>query len=128
MADADGSNSRLLTSVDEIIAENAGSVYPTNSIEEWHPDWSPDGQQLVFISSRQGATDIYIMDIDGKIVAQLTYDSFHESNPIWTSRNEIVFVSSRNGFSQIFRMNLDGGGVRPLTVWFGQADAPAWYP
>lgn len=105
-----------------------GSRYGGGS---WHPEWSPDGRQIVFASSRDGIDDIYIMDADGSNVRRLTDTLSGNQNPIWTrDGRHIVFSSDRRSSSrqyQVFMMDTEGGNVRQLT--FGPpSDAPAWRP
>jgi hypothetical protein len=49
------------------------------------PAWSPDGTQIVFVSNRDGQTDIYIINKTGSAIYQLTNDSAIESEVDWTS-------------------------------------------
>ena len=48
------------------------------------PAWSPDGAQIIFISNRDGQTDIYIISKDGKSIYRLTNDQAIESELDWT--------------------------------------------
>ncbi|MBC8100162.1 MAG: PD40 domain-containing protein, partial [Armatimonadetes bacterium] len=100
----------------------------TGTVEDWHPDWSPDGTQLVFTSNLNGSTDIFIAQSEGSGYQQITNDYDRDSNPIWASTDEIIFVSDREGYSRIYRMNLDGTDIRPLTPKDWNTDSPAWYP
>lgn len=56
--DTDGSNSRDLSGAGEI-----GSII-----------WSPDGTHLVVARGPQGSRDVWIMDLDGNLVSQVTHD------------------------------------------------------
>jgi TolB protein len=53
---------------------------PATDIE---PSWSPDGQWIVFSSSRSGGFDLYIMRPDGSDLKRLTTDPFKDSDPSW---------------------------------------------
>jgi TolB protein len=60
--------------------------------EERYPCWSPDGRQAAFTSNRDGTYNLYVMNIDGSNVRQLT----HEKDPTVTympswSGERIVF-------------------------------------
>jgi WD40 repeat protein len=49
------------------------------------PAWSPDGSQIVFVSNRDGQTDIYIISKDGTAIYRLTNDPAIESEVHWTA-------------------------------------------
>jgi len=60
--------------------------------------FSPDGERLVFRSSRDGAFDLYLMDRDGGNVRRLTRDDARENFPVFSpSGNAIAFSSDRDG-------------------------------
>lgn len=49
-----------------------------------HPDWSPDGTKIAFMSDRDGDTfDIYVMNADGTNPTRLTDDPAHDEAPDW---------------------------------------------
>ncbi len=41
--------------------------------EERYPCWSPDGKQIAFTSDRDGTANLYVMEVDGSGVRQLTH-------------------------------------------------------
>ena len=43
---------------------------------DYQPSWSPDGTQLVFQSTRDGETDIYVMGADGSNPTRLTEEGY----------------------------------------------------
>ena len=45
--------------------------------------WSPDGDWIVFVSERDGATEIYVVRPDGSQPTRLTSDGAGNSNPRW---------------------------------------------
>jgi Tol biopolymer transport system component len=61
----------------------------TSSGVDTMPAWSPDGAQIAFASDRDsspgGATDIYVMDADGKNPVRLTTAAGKDSSPAWRS-------------------------------------------
>jgi Tol biopolymer transport system component len=56
VANADGSNQRLLTRMDPL-----DFVHPSNVA----PVWSPDGKQILFLSDRNGKWEFFVMNADG---------------------------------------------------------------
>ncbi len=48
-----------------------------------HPSWSPDSQQIVFWSTRDGTPQIWVMNRDGSNLRNISNNSFNETNPVW---------------------------------------------
>ena len=96
--------------------------------------WLRDGfaareSQIVFTSSRDGNSEIYVMDSDGRKQKRLTANQADDGSPVWSpDGNKISFVSNRNGgFIQIYVMDADGKNPTRLTegVWDSN---PSWSP
>src|SRR5205823_6630151 len=74
--------------------------------------WSPDGRQIAF--NRNG--DVYVMNVDGSGVTQLTHDGTASPTAWSPNGQQIAFISTRDGDEEdIFVMNADGTGVIQLT-------------
>jgi len=43
----------------------------TNPAKDSYPDWSPYGSKIVFVSERDGNSEIYLMNTDGSGQTQL---------------------------------------------------------
>ena len=85
--------------------------------------------KIAFSSTRDGDSEIYVMDIDGGNQVRLTINPARDYDPSWSADGDrIAFVSNRNrGIEQIFVMDADGGNVTELTTqWTHQQ--PAWSP
>lgn len=61
-------------------------------------------ERILFSSSKNGNSDIFIMDFDGKNKAVLTKSKFEEWGPTWINENEISFL--RQVKDSIFRIKL----------------------
>lgn len=70
---------------------------------------------IVFVSNRDGDNDIYLSDLQGRMVRQLTHDSTDDAYPRITVDGRIVFSSKRTGTWQIYQMDWDGSNVKALT-------------
>lgn len=70
---------------------------------------------LVFVSSRSGANDIYLADMQGRGVRQLTNDATDDATPRVGMDGRIVFASRRTGTWQIYSMDWDGSHQKALT-------------
>lgn len=101
--DTDGRNQRRLTD---------------HSARDGHPAFSPDGQQIVFESDRDGGCEIYVMDADGKNIKRLTNNKFTDKDPSWSPDGKnIVFRSRRKGDEgfRIYIMDANGENQVRLT-------------
>ncbi len=111
---ADGSDQTLLTDI-------GGS--------NTSPDWSPDGQRLIFDSTRDGNHEIYMMDANGGHLVNLTQHPAKDYSPTWSpDGTRIAFVSDRHGDEEIYVMGADGSNPTRLTDNPGFDKAPAWSP
>jgi TolB protein len=91
--------------------------------------YSPDGQRVVCTLSKDGNSEIYVMDARGGGLERLTNNRSVDTSPCWSpTGREIAFTSGRAGNPQIYVMNSDGGNPRRLTYDVDYTDSPAWSP
>jgi WD40 repeat protein len=89
----------------------------TRQIEFYNPDWSPDGQTLLFESTLGGKFAIYTIKVDGSGLRRLTVDTANNEQPRWShDGRRIVFSSDRAGHGDLYVMNADGSGQTRLTT------------
>ena len=53
--------------------------------EDAFPDWSPDGQSIVFVSKWEGNSDIYVINAAGENRRRLTKHPAADWSPAWMS-------------------------------------------
>lgn len=59
-----------------------------------HPAISPDGSKVAFISDRDGLSNVWVMDIDGQNLKQITKESKHLIHaPKWSPDSQYIVVS-----------------------------------
>ncbi len=88
----DGENPKQITNV------NLGSVT--------HPNWSPDGKNLVFQLTKKNKvdSDIYTVDINGETLKQHTLNKSGDYQPYWSADNYIYFASDRGAKAKRFQI------------------------
>jgi Tol biopolymer transport system component len=92
------------------------------------PVYSPDGSQILFDTTRDGNTEIYVMDADGSDERRLTHDDGEDWGASWSPDGSISFNSDRSGEMEIWVMAADGHGARRLTNDELADTAPSWSP
>ena len=100
---------------------------PVRDAGSFAPEWSPDGQKIVFDSTRDGNFEIYVIDADGSNVQRLTHNDKSDARPAWSPDGQrIVFHSRRDGKSEIYVMDADGGNVEQLSNNHFDGHHPDW--
>ena len=102
ICDADGSNQTQLS---------VGS----GEFNDIDARWSTDGKKIIFSSNRsilkgKHNYDIYIMDVDGGNLTQLTTNGSHDDKPVFGPDGETVFFRSNRGLVwDIWTMKINSG-------------------
>lgn len=99
------------------------------------PDWSPDGQRLVFISPCQGRREIYertnlfIINADGTGIQALPGSPEGDFDPAWSPDGaRIAFTSHRSGQLRVYVLNLNDQSVAMISNSPYSDRNPAWSP
>lgn len=108
-------------------------IPPLTYVIDYEASWSPDGRQIVLISSRHGGMKVHIMDAGGaqhgSEMKQITSGPNEDDSPVWSpDGRRLAFVSVHDGASDIFVTNADGSEVKQVTRGLGQNIHPAWSP
>jgi TolB protein len=103
------------------------------------PDWSPDGQRILFHSNNDGSPDVsanlYTVRADGTDLRQLTFEAGGVRNVLGSSYSpdgkRIVFgrrPATGGTNADIFIIKVDGTNERPLTQTVLYDSYPDWGP
>lgn len=66
------------------------------------PQWSPDGQSIVFKGNRYGNNDIFSIKANGSRPMRLTHHSTSDNAPVFDNQGNVLFTTRRN-FIQVER-------------------------
>lgn len=89
----------------------------------------PTHPKIVFNSTRDGNTEIYVMDTDGSQQIRLTKHPDADFQPVWSPTGEqILFVSNRDGVDDLYLMDANGENVRRVFQKIASREQPAWSP
>jgi TolB protein len=114
VADADGENAQsAFTSTEPIIS----------------PAWSPNGQQLAYVSFESRKPVIYTQNVATTNRRLLANFRGSNSAPAWSPDGRTLAVTlSRDGGSQLYTMDVNGGEPRRLTQSVSIDTEPAFAP
>ncbi len=127
--------------VDLVAPEEGGDPVPT-AINDLHPTVSPDGTRVAFTSNRldpdDGSTDpdIYVMNIDGSNVVQVTADKpgaggamgAAQYEPTWSpDGGRLAYRVGDGRNADIWIIELATGKTQRITGLTGGAGGPAGY-
>lgn len=92
------------------------------------PNWSPDGESVVFVSEQNGNVDLGIMRADGSDRRPIEQPG-REGSPAFSPDGlSLAFDSDRDGNSEIYVKRLAARSARRLTTHPSRDWAPAWSP
>jgi len=95
---------------------------PEQLTDRSSPQFSPDGNRIVFAAGKEGSRDIWLIDRSGENLVKLAGGNSDETDPSWMSDGErIIFSSNKTGNYELWMMNADGAGEKQITS-DGKAD------
>ena len=99
-----------------------------SSREETAPDYSPDGTQIAFQSTRSGSNEVWISDSDGSNAVQLSsFGIVTTGTPRWSPDGKLIAFDSRaGGEANIYIVDPHGGVPRKLEIDIRGNSIPSW--
>ena len=100
-----------------------------NETDDGSPAFFPDGQRIIFVSSRNEVNQLYTIDIDGKNEQHFNPNRYDCYNPtVSPDGKTIAYVSARDGDMEIYLIDADGKNPRRITGDIGVSIHPAFSP
>lgn len=121
-------------SSDEAMARGGGVNVVQVSFATEGADFDPsitrDGTKIIYASTQHRPTaDIYVKDVAGRTVTQLTTDPGNDIMPsVSPDGTRIAFTSNRTGTWNIYVMPIDGGRAIQITSTSADDLHPSWSP
>jgi Tol biopolymer transport system component len=101
----------------------------TTTAEEWDPEWSRDGQQIIFTSERHGNHELYVMNADGTSQQRVTRTRRSaEYTASWSPDGRQIVFWRRGRRDAIVVRNVATKRERTLTPPTTNALRPTWSP
>jgi TolB protein len=111
-----------------LVAGTETCLTETAGVDE-DPHYSPSGDQIVFVSNRDGNRNIFVMNSDGSDQRAITTDGGADFDPQWSpDGTTIAFLSDRGGQVDLYVVNSDGSDLRRLTNSKAEESSPEWRP
>lgn len=112
---ASGAEAKRLTTLPKPVPGRAGSpddVEENGQAFDSQPQISPDGRSIVFISDRDGADNVYVMNVDGSGVRRVTTGNDRMNSPAWSPTANTL----RSGASRSHRRERRHPGAPGSTI------------
>jgi len=95
---------------------------------------SPDGRRILFVRETMGNFDLWMQDIEGSELVQLTSSKYGDFEPAWSpDGKKLVFISNRDAGgnvrkTSVYTLELANNNIRRLTNARSATDGgPAWF-
>ena len=103
------------------LPDNKHIIYASTHLKQNEcPDTPIRNESGKYIWPIYDSYDIFVADLEGKIVKQLTNEIGYDAEPTVSPKGDkIVFTSTRSGDLELYTMNIDGSDVKQITDELG---------
>ena len=127
-----GKNQSMIWDLRLYDVETKKQQWITNSMRASWPDWSPDGNRIVFVAHKKSTSNLFFVNPDGTELSQVTnYENdIQLISPTWSpSGTQIAFSkSSTDGNMDIYLFDIDSAIETRLTDNISAEYYPIWHP
>lgn len=87
------------------------------------------GSKIAFVAKKTGTEEIYVMDLDGSNMVQLTYNKTINISPVWSPHgNKLLFTSYMHLNPDLYMFNLLNGSLTAVSRRHGLNISPSFSP
>ncbi len=96
---------------------------------DWSPCWSPDGARLAFLSQRSGFNEIWLVNLDGSNLHQLSHAGLDLADISWSPDGKwLAATANRAGAFDLVLVDTSHGELHDLRQSQGIHLRPDWSP
>ncbi|MDK2857125.1 MAG: TolB protein [Verrucomicrobiota bacterium] len=93
------------------------------------PNWSPDGNRLVYTSFLRGFPDVYLADLRrGRRELIAGYGGLNTGATFSPNGRDVALILSKDGNPELYIKNLSSGTLTRLTMTRAAEASPTWSP
>jgi TolB protein len=98
--------------------------------DDTEPSYSPDGEKIVFSSTRSGSSQLYVMNAEGSDeTSRISFGEGRYNTPVWSPRGDLIaFTKQYQGRFMLGVIEADGSGRERILYEGFFVDSPAWSP
>jgi len=111
-----------------LMDRNGTNLRQISAVAAWDPTWSPDGGQILFASYINNLSQLFIINLDGTGLRQISNLPDLRGRSDWSPQNLIVTYSGKPWNRELYTMNVDGSNQRQITPAGGNSQGPSFSP
>jgi TolB protein len=111
-----------------LMDRNGTNLRQVSGVAAWDPTWSPDGEQILFASYINDLSQLFIINLDGTGLRQVSDLPDLRGRSDWSPQNLIVTYSGKPWKRELYTMNVDGSALRQISPSGGNSQGPSFSP